>query len=228
MDTDVDDYTITTLRTTIDQLKAKKAKIAELDDRIADLIVDAEKLTEAMIEAGELEDSITDMSNRYKSTSTAKCIHVRPTDIVSTQAPETSTDLADEITSSIVRSKPISSIVSLSSVPTVSTAVPLISTPLLSSVTPSASNTMSYSETLPRAPMISSSNLTSHTSTLQLMPTIPDLTSHVHVPNNSRLLKLTLPVFSGDPLNWQTFWDSFRAAVHTNPSLMDAFRNLII
>jgi len=69
------DYTITTLRTTIDQLKAKKAKIAELDDRIADLIADAEKLTEAMIKAGELEDSITDTSNRYKSTSTAKCMH---------------------------------------------------------------------------------------------------------------------------------------------------------
>ena len=145
--------------------------------------------------------------------------HVQPTDIVSTWAPETSTDLANEITSSIVRSKPISSIVSLSSVPTVSTAVPLISTPLLSSVTTAASNTMSYSETLPRTPMISTSNLTSHTSTPQLMPTIQDFTSHVYVPNNSRLPKLTLPVVSGDPLNWQMFWDSFSAAVHINPSL---------
>ena len=37
--------------------------------------------------------------------------------------------------------------------------------------------------------------------------------------NMSRLPKLSLPYFSGDPLMWQTFWDSFIAAVHTNPNL---------
>ena len=35
----------------------------------------------------------------------------------------------------------------------------------------------------------------------------------------SRLPKLSLPYFSGDPLMWQTSWDSFSAAVHTNPNL---------
>ena len=35
----------------------------------------------------------------------------------------------------------------------------------------------------------------------------------------SHLLKLTLPTFCEDPLAWQTFWDSFNAAVHANPSL---------
>ena len=33
----------------------------------------------------------------------------------------------------------------------------------------------------------------------------------------SRLPKLHLPTFSGNPLNWQSFWDSFNAAVHSNP-----------
>ena len=37
--------------------------------------------------------------------------------------------------------------------------------------------------------------------------------------NISRLPKLNLPYFSGDPLVWQTFWDSFEAAIHSNPSL---------
>ena len=37
--------------------------------------------------------------------------------------------------------------------------------------------------------------------------------------NISRLPKLNLPHFSGDPLVWQTFWDSFEAAIHSNPSL---------
>ena len=32
----------------------------------------------------------------------------------------------------------------------------------------------------------------------------------------SCLLKLNLPKFSGDPIKWQSFWDSFEAAVHTN------------
>ena len=36
-----------------------------------------------------------------------------------------------------------------------------------------------------------------------------------------RLPKLTLPTFSGDPLNWLTFWDSFQAAIHLNPNLSE-------
>ena len=35
----------------------------------------------------------------------------------------------------------------------------------------------------------------------------------------NRLPKLTLPKFSGDPLTWQTFWDSFYVSIHTNHNL---------
>ena len=35
----------------------------------------------------------------------------------------------------------------------------------------------------------------------------------------SRLPKLSLPSFSGDPLSWQTFWDSFSVAVDSSPVL---------
>ena len=41
------------------------------------------------------------------------------------------------------------------------------------------------------------------------------------VQNVSRLPKLILPIFDGNPLYWQSFWDSYRAAVHDNPSLSD-------
>ena len=37
----------------------------------------------------------------------------------------------------------------------------------------------------------------------------------------SHLPKLTLLTFSGDPLTWQTFWDSFYVAMHGNPNLSD-------
>jgi hypothetical protein len=35
----------------------------------------------------------------------------------------------------------------------------------------------------------------------------------------SRLPKLNLPTFSGNPLTWNTFWDSFNVAVNSNPNL---------
>ncbi|XP_065918799.1 uncharacterized protein [Dysidea avara] len=38
----------------------------------------------------------------------------------------------------------------------------------------------------------------------------------------SRLPKLTLPTFNGNPLQWQPFWDSFTAGVDSNPNLTHA------
>ena len=35
----------------------------------------------------------------------------------------------------------------------------------------------------------------------------------------TRLPKLSIPNFSGNTLQWQSFWDCFEAAVHSNPSL---------
>ena len=37
-----------------------------------------------------------------------------------------------------------------------------------------------------------------------------------------RLPKLTIPMFGGDPLDWQPFWDSFEAAIHGNSQLNGA------
>ena len=35
----------------------------------------------------------------------------------------------------------------------------------------------------------------------------------------NRLPKLTLPMFSGNPLDWLIFWGSFQAAIHLNSNL---------
>ena len=37
--------------------------------------------------------------------------------------------------------------------------------------------------------------------------------------STTRLPKLDIPVFTGEPLEWQSFWDCFEAAIDTNPSL---------
>ena len=54
--------------------------------------------------------------------------------------------------------------------------------------------------------------------------TLPSSSSHGSVTSQSshsvsRLPKLSLPTFSGDPLSWQTFWDCFSAAVDSSPVL---------
>ena len=35
----------------------------------------------------------------------------------------------------------------------------------------------------------------------------------------TRLPKLTIPMFGGDPLDWQSFWDSFESVIHSNTQL---------
>ena len=37
--------------------------------------------------------------------------------------------------------------------------------------------------------------------------------------NVSRLPKLNMPFYAGDPLLWQSFWDCFDAAINSNPTL---------
>ena len=50
-------------------------------------------------------------------------------------------------------------------------------------------------------------------SSINTLPTRSTAQTH------SRLAKLTLPTFNGNPLQWQTFWDSFTAAVDANSGL---------
>ncbi|XP_065886666.1 uncharacterized protein [Dysidea avara] len=252
-DSETDDYTITTLTTAVEQLSSKQTKIAELDERITTLIKEPEELTEAMIEAGELEGSIMDKIAKVKrfielnknsvkphtlinpttqpSTEMGPLLsnpHIQPMSSATTLSLEASPLLnsTHQTVSTIVSSAPIPSIVSLATQPTASsnatvTTVPLTAPLLLPSLVPATNTTASLNSLalpmLPVTTITSTTSLSSHSSI-----TTPEQRSHVHVSlqsANSRLPKLTLPTFSGDPLSWQTFWDSFNAAVHTNPAL---------
>ena len=77
--------------------------------------------------------------------------------------------------------------------------------------TPSPNNTLSAAQNYSQGEQLLASQ--GHTYSPQL--------------NNSsahRLPKLALPIFNGNPLKWQTFWDSYKAAVHDNKSLCDIQR----
>ena len=50
---------------------------------------------------------------------------------------------------------------------------------------------------------------------VMLLPTLANRGMHM---NYSRLPKLSLPTFDGNPLEWQTFWDSFSTEVDSNPN----------
>jgi len=66
----------------------------------------------------------------------------------------------------------------------------------------------------------SSIPLPQHSFTTPVMPMHPTVPSHQsQMFATSRLPKLTLITFSGDPLTWQTFLDSFYVAIHGNPNL---------
>ena len=63
-------------------------------------------------------------------------------------------------------------------------------------------------------------NATTHTPPCTSPSAVSDTLEPVVQPSPaSRLPKLDLSRFSGDPLGWQTFWDSYQAAVHSNPKL---------
>ena len=62
--------------------------------------------------------------------------------------------------------------------------------------------------------------VTQHSLAAPLISTHPAAPSHhSQMFATSRLPKLTLPTFYGDPLTWQTFWDSFYVTIHANPNL---------
>ena len=60
------------------------------------------------------------------------------------------------------------------------------------------------------------SNAAASTTVTSATPAISDAT---RTATSSHLPKLDLPRHSGDPLGWQTFWDSFKPAVHSNSHL---------
>ena len=59
--------------------------------------------------------------------------------------------------------------------------------------------------------------------------TIPSSASHVSENKRSlRLPKLELREFSGNPLEWQSFWDQFQSSIHNNESINDVDRFLYL
>ena len=91
--------------------------------------------------------------------------------------------------------------------------------------TPSRTTSQSSSLSASAQPFVSL-NVVTHSSQdgQEIQSHLPSSSSHVSMASQSshsvsRLPKLSLPTFSGDPLSWQTFWDCFSAAEDSSPVL---------
>ena len=86
------------------------------------------------------------------------------------------------------------------------------SAPVIQPPTPAnqSASELPISEDTPVPNAIQEQPLTATTGISHLPQTQEYVNTYAGVPQNvSRLPKLTLPIFGGEPLKWQTFWDSF-------------------
>ena len=251
LSSELNEFSVTSLTTAIEQLNKKKETLSQIDRRVTELIESPEDLEEAIFDAEETQDTIVDkiakirtfieLQTRRQSSSTTVSANEAHLNVNSQRSESSSpppqngtlspsnmdavsTTMDSQVTNSITSptnhdvvtgsSVSLGAFRPISSFPTFTTATtnyasftgppPLI--PAVSSVL--TLNNPYIHEPLPvfsTAPFMATSDRECHRAASQFAI--------------SRLPKLTLPIFSGDPLTWQTFWDSFNAAIHANPSL---------
>ena len=192
----IDALVLSSLKTSQELLMKKKETIHQLDTQIIELIQDADTLEEVILDIEDTQDRILEKVNLID---TFIKLH-------STLHPQSSLTASSSV--SPVVPQPLSSIQSSGVVSSSPPVDPQSSTSISSESTtaveplPHAATTISS--------VTESTTVTTHTTTL---------IASSQLYNTSRLPKLELPTFSGDPLSWQSFWDSFDAAVNTNPTL---------
>ena len=302
IDREFDDYTITSLNNSIEQLTRKMEKLTHIDEQLLKLYDDASELETAVMEAEELHDDIMDKVVRawryIELNTTRQSGRVSPTPASQVQSNGGQTQSTSNVAqaSDILLSTTSITSEATSHVPTAATShVPTaatsdvsivvtseISTPATSHLSmanshvstattyhfptdeynvevtstqgatmpPPRMTSLLYSDGSRPPPLIPATFYIAATPS-SISPYRPFMstafapgnlyelplstqahrfpasviTTHVASPiqdhhqfSNTRLPKLTLPTFSGDPLNWLTFWDSFYMTIHANPT----------
>ena len=193
-----DEMEINSLNTSLDQLVRKRTLIHELDQKIEAKITDAKELESEIFEAKELSCELEEKINHIRkfidlSISTMNI----QSNVIAQENIGTSSSAILQNTNTVYV-EPSLAPVNVQSQTHVQS---------MASGIPSAEN-----DTNP----LNISTPSEDTPTTQLPPpnTVPTVSQTM-----LKLPKLNLPIFSGNPLHWQSFWDSFDAAVHRNPSL---------
>ncbi|XP_028403790.1 uncharacterized protein LOC114541524, partial [Dendronephthya gigantea] len=191
------DSDITSIKRIIDQLTRKRSILEELDEKIVALVEEPKELEKEIFQSEDIKEEIDETIAQISSTiERFQSTKLSPSNPPS-EVPQVVVENARDQTSS-------------TSVNT---------NDQTHSGTP---NEIAQQETVP-PPTETQLQIETPVVTPVLPTTPPSTTPHHPSPlnQNSRLPKLNLPTFSGNPLQWFTFWDSFEATVHTNPTLGD-------
>ena len=181
---------VVSLNSIIEQLTRKKTILTGLDEKIAALIEEPEDLEQEIFETEEIHHEILDTTSQI-----SRFIHVTISPKKSATQPPSSTHQE-------------------------SPQMVYNETPLVPSNTSEPSTSNSHENTPPTSQAVSGETVNNQPNSQPPLNTHPPpQTSQLNVNHSSRLPKLNLPTFSGNPLNWPTFWDSFEAAVHSHTTL---------
>jgi len=211
----------------MEQLQRKKETHEDLDAKILPLSNEESELESDVIESAELLSALDEHIAQIKFLLTTHKPAVTP--------PVSMTDLA----SVPVSPSTVSSTEPLGDTPLVVSDTPLESSSIIHPVVSEESLVTSSAATNGTPPVVSNTSpavsytASPHSISLSVLivppPTFthPPVTAYVtHSTHGtapyytaSRLPKLTIPMFNGDPLSWQSFWDCFDLAVHSNPNL---------
>ena len=214
-----DELQLSSLKTSQELLKKRKETIHQLDIQILDNTEDANTLEDLILEIEETQDTILEKINQIET-----FIGIRA------RAPPIRTPPSSAIPPQSTLANTESTIQSHSHAPdsTATTTANTESTIQSHSHAPdSTATTTANTET---TTIKSTTTVTAHDTLPIVTPVVPPIlppTSGLETTGitnsysqaTSRLPKLTLPIFTGDPLSWQIFWDSFSAAVDSSPTL---------
>ena len=207
---------LVSLKNTLEQLARKRDKLKDLDERIAALLEEPDEIEKEAFETEDIQDSIDETSSQISSfldmVSYKKTLSTVPLNTAGKSPPLPHGDTLEEVASGSHEHPP----------PPLETSTPQVNGQSGLPLEPQGA-TSEISQVSPQVIQVSS-----HVEPPQQNVPVPTLSSTPHLPSNqttshhnnsSRLPKLNLPTFSGNPLGWFTFWDSFEAAVHSNTSL---------
>ena len=181
-----------------EQLKRKKEILIDLDAKIANLTEREDELEAEIFESEEIQETISQQTTRIMQV--VEQYHRRRT-----HAPPIQLTQTVDTTNTETRQQETQSEVNPELTPS-------------SQLTHTSDATTPGTVSIPREAENSpeTQNVSNRHQRIHDPPTAPQSIGNQSI---TRLPKLNIPVFSGDSLNWQSFWDCFEAAIHCNPSL---------
>ena len=199
---------LASLKNTLEQLARKRNKLKDLDERIAALLEEPDEIEKEAFETEDIQDSIDETSSQISSflalVSSKKTFSTVPLNATGKSLPLAHENTSEEVASGNQPTPPETSTPQVNG----QSGLPLEpqgATNEISQVSPQVIQDSSHVQPPQQNLPVPTLNSAPHNNS-----------SHNH---SSRLPKLNLPTFSGNPLRWFTFWDSFEAAVHSNTSL---------